>query len=318
MLFRSNVGITSHLIYSVGSTLASASAVVGGFQDNGTRVRSAATTIYDQRIGGDGFGSAIHRTNGSLVLGSLYYAQVLKSTNGGTSFSSACTGITECGNSASAPFNTGIVTWDGSTTGDTVFTWSNVKVYRSTNFGGSWTALGTTGLPTTSFNIRGFGVAFSNQNTMGIVANSGRVYISTNGGTSWTLATTPTNNGLSLSSIWFDEVNPGLIYVASVAPDSTKNHLWRSSDLGATWTTIDGTGFPFGIPVNKVRTDPGNNQTLYASTHLGVYRSTDAGATWTRFGTGLPLVNVTDFYISSNSTLARISTFGRGFWELLP
>ncbi|HKI02540.1 MAG TPA: hypothetical protein VKK31_11200 [Thermoanaerobaculia bacterium] len=313
-----NVGITSHLIYSVGSTLASASAVVGGFQDNGTRVRSAATTIYDQRIGGDGFGSAIHRTNSSLVLGSLYYDRVMKSTNGGTSFSTACTGITECGNSASAPFNTGIVTWDGSATGDTVFTWSNVKVYRSTNFAGSWTALGTTGLPTTAFNIRGFGVAFSNQNTMGLVANSGRVYISTNGGTSWTLATTPTNNGLSLSSIWFDEVNPSLIYVASVAPDSTKNHLWKSSDLGANWITIDGNGFPFGIPVNKVRTDPGNNQTLYASTHLGAYRSVDAGANWVRFGTGLPLVNVTDFYISSSSTLARVSTFGRGFWELLP
>jgi len=29
-------------------------------------------------------------------------------------------------------------------------------------------------------------------------------------------------------------------------------------------------------------------------------------------------VNVTDFYISSDSTVMRAATFGRGFWELTP
>jgi len=313
-----NVGITSHLIYSVGSSLANSAAVIGGFQDNGTRVRSGSTTIYDQRIGGDGFGSNINKANASVMLGSLYYAQVRKSTNGGTSWASSCSGITECGNSSTAPFNTGIVAWAGSATGDTVFTWSNTKAYRSTNFGGSWTALGVTGLPTSNLFLRGFGVAFSNANTMGLLANSGRVFFSTNGGTSWTQAASPPNNGLSMSSVWFDTITPSTAYVASVAPDATKNHLWKTTDLGATWTTIDGSGFPFGVPVNKIVADPLANQTLFASTHLGVYRSTDAGATWARYGTGLPLVNVTDFYISPNSTLARVSTFGRGFWDLLP
>ena len=313
-----NVGITSHLIYSVGSSLANTSAVVGGFQDNGTRVRSGSSTIYDQRIGGDGFGSNVNKANASLMLGSLYYAQVRKSTNGGTSWASSCSGITECGNSSTAPFNTGIVAWAGSATGDTVYTWSNTKAYRSTNFGGSWTALGVTGLPTTNLFLRGFGVAFSNSNTMALLANSGRVFFSTNGGTNWTQAATPPNNGLSMSSVWFDTITPSTAYVASVAPDATKNHLWKTTDLGLTWTAIDGAGFPFGVPVNKIVADPLANQTLFASTHLGVYRSTDAGATWARYGSGLPLVNVTDFYISPSSTLARISTFGRGFWDLIP
>ncbi len=313
-----NIGITSHLIYSVGSSVANSSAVIGGLQDNGTRVRSGSTTIYDQRIGGDGFGSNINRANASLMLGSLYYAQILKSTNGGTSWANSCSGITECGNNATAPFNTGIVEWTGSATGNTVYTWSNTKAYRSTNYGGSWTALGVTGLPTTSLFLRGLGVAFSNSNTLGLLANSGRVFFSTNGGTSWTQATSPPNNGLSMSSIWFDTIAPSTAYVASVAPDSTKNHLWKTTDLGLTWTAIDGGGFPFGVPVNKIVADPLANQTLFAATHLGVYRSTDAGATWARYGTGLPLVNVTDFYISPDTTLARISTFGRGFWDLLP
>ena len=58
--------------------------------------------------------------------------------------------------------------------------------------------------------------------------------------------------------------------------------------------------------------------TLYAATHLGVYRSTDAGATWARFGSGMPLVNVTDVEILPDSSLVRAATFGRSVWELVP
>ena len=57
-----------------------------------------------------------------------------------------------------------------------------------------------------------------------------------------------------------------------------------------------------------------NNEVYGATTH----RSTDRGATWTRFGSGMPLVEVTDLYVSSDSTLVRAATFGRGFWELAP
>jgi photosystem II stability/assembly factor-like uncharacterized protein len=252
------------------------------------------------------------------MLGSLYYTQVRKSTNGGTSWASSCSGITECGNNATAPFNTGIVAWDGSATGDQVYTWTNTKVYRSTNYGGSWTALGVTGLPTTSFFVRGVAVAFSNANTLALIANSGRIYTSTNGGTSWTQSANPPNNDFSLSSVHFDPANSSTLYLSSVAPNAAVSHLWKSTDLGASWASIDANGFPTGVPVNRVRTDPGNTQIVYASTHLGVYRSTDGGANWARFGTGLPLVSVTDFYISPDSSLARISTFGRGFWDLIP
>jgi hypothetical protein len=32
----------------------------------------------------------------------------------------------------------------------------------------------------------------------------------------------------------------------------------------------------------------------------------------------MPLVEVTDLYLSSDSSLVRSATFGRGFWELPP
>jgi hypothetical protein len=166
------------------------------------------------------------------------------------------------------------VPYEGDATGNTVYTHVNLKVYKSTNYAGTWTALGTTGLPTTGFVIRNVGVAPSNNNYVGIAGSGGKVFFTTNGGTSWTQAATPANSNLSMNSIAFDRANPSIVYLSSVAPTATHNHLWRSTNLGATWTAIDSGGFPFGVPVNAVTTDPGVNTTLFAATHLGVYRST--------------------------------------------
>ena len=312
-----NVGITSHLIYSVGSSPAYPNSIIGGFQDNGTRVRSSVTpTTFNQYIGGDGFGSLVHPTNG-LMLGSLYYTRIYKSTTAtGNVFNAANTGITESNSQTAAPFNTGIVPWAGDAGGNTIFTWVNAKVYKSTNFAGSWAAIGISGLPTTSFVIRSVGVAPSNVNIVGLVANGGRVYQTTNGGTSWSLAGTLPNNNLSLSKVTYDPVNPSILYVASAAATATASHLWKSVNGGASFTAIDGGGFPAGVPVNTVRVDPGNTSVVYAGTHLGIYRSIDGGTNWARFGSGLPLVNVEDIYISPTSSVVRIATFGRGFWQL--
>jgi photosystem II stability/assembly factor-like uncharacterized protein len=311
-----NVGIVTHLVYNLGSSTATPSAVIGGMQDNGTRVRSGATSIFNQVIGGDGFGCNIHPLDGRLALGTLYNTQIRKSTDGGLTFGSACSGISECG-SADAPFFTKIVPWDGDATGNTVYTFVNTRVYKSDNYAQNWQPLGTAGLPANIF-IRNFGAAKSNGNVLGIAANGGRVFLSTNGGASWALSAPLPNNGLSLSTISFDPTNANVVYVGSVAPDFNVNHLWKSSNFGASWTTIDGGDFPTGIPVDVVVSDPSNPNVIYAGTYLGLYRSPDRGATWTRFGSGLPLVEVTDLYLSSDSSLVRSATFGRGFWELVP
>jgi PKD repeat protein len=315
-----NEGIASHLVYQVGSSTDDASAVVIGLQDNGTRVRVGNTGVFNQEIGGDGFGCDVNQADATRMLGSLYYSRIYKSTDGGLNFSSACSGITECNNSSTAPFITRLSRWAGDATGNTLYTFSNTKVYKTTNYAGSWTALGVSGLPTTSLFLRNVGVAPSSSLVVGVVANSGRVFLTTNGGTAWTAPAALPNHGSSLSWISFDQTDRNIVYVASVAPDSTKTHLWRSSDFGANWTAIDSSasGFPAGIPVNSLVIDPVTHTTLYAATHLGVYRSTDSGGTWARYGAGMPLVNVTDLYVASDDSLVRAATFGRAVWELQP
>src|SRR5262249_12383557 len=132
----------------------------------------------------DGFGTNVNRTNAQQMLGSVYYLQIEKSTNGGTTWANATTGITEVNDSNNAPFITRLVPWDGSTTGNEMFTFSNFKVYKSTNYAGASTA--TPAAPISSGAIRNVGVAASNINIVGVVASGGRVLLSNNGGASWT------------------------------------------------------------------------------------------------------------------------------------
>src|SRR3569623_885942 len=321
---RLNVGLTTHLFYSVGCSPAAPSAVIGGLQDNGTRVRSGTTPPWNQYLGGAGIGTHMNQTTPSQMIGTLYYDRVYKSTDSGVTWSSASTGITESINSTTGVFITRINPREQT---NELYTFTACKVYKSTNFAGSWSVAGTA--VTSTGVIRNIGVAWDNANYIGVVGSGGRVWLTSNGGTTWTQVangkddgTDPTSlpgNQLSLSDIRFDpaDATHKTIWVASVAPDAGSTHLWKTTNFGASWTKMDvSNGLPAAIPINLTRSDPQAPSVIFAGTHLGVYRSTDSGATWARFGAGMPLVNIDDIYISPDGSIVRAASFGRGEWEL--
>ncbi len=320
---RLNVGLTTHLFYSVGSSPAAPSAVIGGLQDNGTRVRSGTTSTFNQYLGGDGFGSHINQTDATQMLGTLYYDRIYKSTDSGITWSLASSGISESNNSSTATFITRINPRELT---NELYTFSNLKVYKSTNYAGSWSVAGTA--VTTTGVIRNVGVAWDNANYIGVVGSGGRVWLTSNGGTTWTQVATgkdgtdPTSLPgcqLSLSDIRFDpaDATHKTIWVASVAPDAGATHLWKTTNGGTSWAKADvSNGLPPAIPINLTKSDPQAPNVIFAGTHLGVYRSTDGGTTWARFGAGLPFVNIDDLYISPDGSLVRAASFGRGVWEL--
>ena len=120
--------------------------------------------------------------------------------------------------------------------------------------------------------------------------------------------------GATVTPVLSDNVTP--------VPD-TVGHLFLTTDGGSTWTSLRGDGSGGVLPnvgVEVVRFDPGDttDQTIYAGTDVGLYRSADQGKTWSRYGVGLPMVRVSDLFIGKASGILRVSTYGRGLWEIYP
>ena len=334
---RHNKGLTSHLVYNIGSTIASTPTnarwqVTTGMQDNGTRIRQGSGTalqtsgVFEDMIGGDGFGTVIHPTNGNLMLGSLYYTRIYKSTVGNlnpgenlTNFAAAYTGITEANSSTSAAFAPKI-SLGAISTPDTIFTATKYKVYKSTNFAGSWTAMPMGTFTASGREIRNLNASRSSS-AVGIASSGGHFWVTYNDGASWLDTGDITATTLNTSYIWFNTENDQVVYGATVAPNATAHHLYKSTNGGLNWTSIDGSatasnGLPFGTPVHFIQNLLGSANTLFAGTDFGVYQSLDGGTTWSRYGIGLPMVGVRDIYIAPDGSFLRAATYGRGVWEL--
>jgi len=98
-------------------------------------------------------------------------------------------------------------------------------------------------------------------------------------------------------------------------PGAGIGHVYKSTDSGATWMDISGTGasgLP-DIPVNSVQV-VGTH--LVVGTDLGVVISDSlAGKTWTRLGTNFPSTVAIDVEEGPDGNL-YVATHGRGLWSI--
>lgn len=117
-----------------------------------------------------------------------------------------------------------------------------------------------------------------------------------------------------VSSLAFDPKNPSVVY----ATYSTfgGNHVWQSTDAGASWMPFDGVGsgrLP-DLPVHSVLVDPGNSARVFVGTDLGVFTTLDSGRTWLIENTGFANT-VVQTLCQDNGNLVAF-THGRGAWKV--
>ena len=126
----------------------------------------------------------------------------------------------------------------------------------------------------------------------------GKIYKSTNNGTSWTLI----NSGMSASYIWSLNVSSGTLYAA------TNNGVFKYS--GSSWSSA-------GLTGKDVHALAYSNGVFYAGTWgYGVFSSSDNGSTWTELNTGIEsYLTIQSLTISSDGTVF-VGTVGYGVLKL--
>ncbi len=333
-----NKGLVNHLIYALAANPGVPGSALVGLQDNGTRIRSGLTSTFNQVRGGDGFGVAWAQdvTGANAVSMSSYvYNAIRRSTTSPvvdqSNWSAFTTGLATPLDTTNYNFVTPIVTPPAGAdpTGQVFFTYSKKGVIYQSNATG-WTAIGTagTGGITTGRIVRavshGIGVSPTDLQHIAAVGNGGYLLLTVNGGSVWTevfLGAAPATPGLVAGWQGFNAniawANNNLLYVCSEAPAAGAVRVAKSANGGSAWTAA-ATGLP-DVPVTKLAVDPGDGtgNTVYAATWLGVYRTTDGGSSWSVFGTGLPQGRATDLWVAPDSSSIRVSTWGRGVWEMV-
>ncbi len=288
-------------------------AYFGGTQDNGTLLGSEwrGANGWIEIWGGDGGYVAVDPENPQVLYVTNPRGRVQKSQNGGISFDSATRGLNDDGFEFIAPLamdpNNPRRLWTGGwylwRTDDGASRWQRASSMRPGY--GSVTALA---------------VAPGDSNIVVAGMSDGHILRTTaalqaDAATAW--AFTRPRTGF-VSSVAFDPTNPRIVYATYSTFGGA--HVWKSTDGGATWRSIDGYGagrLP-DLPVHVLVVDPTDPQRLYIGTDLGVFVSVNGGATWAVENTGFANVVTEALTVGRVGTRPYLFAFthGRGAWRV--
>jgi len=295
----------------------------GGLQDNGTW-RSPIAGGLDWAalpVGGDGFYVNVDINTTNRIYAEYQYGALSRSTNGGSSFVSATSGIS---GSDRKNWSTPVV-MDPSSLGapSTTLYYGANRIYRSTNNAASWTAASgdlSDGVPGTNGvsygTITTIAVAPTDAQTIYAGTDDANVWVTTNGGANWTKI----DGALPerwVTRVAVDPANDAVAYatLSGFRVDEPLPHVFRTTDWGASWSDISG-NLP-DAPVNDIIVDPANPSVLYLASDVGVFVTQDLGASWWTLGAGLPEgVVVTDLdLIESAPRYLYAATYGRSMYR---
>jgi len=292
-----------------------ANRAVGGTQDNGT-IAFSGNALWDQIACGDGAANLIDRKVPSTVYvmctsGNSPYIQRSLTGGGVGTFTRIETGISTSDRREFIPF----ITMDHSST-NILYT-PTFRVYRSMDWGTTWTAISPDLTADGVSSIAVVAVADSNSNVVYAATDDARVWRTTNAlsaSPTWTNLNTTDLPNRFFTSIGVDGSNPDIAYLGASGfkfGGDTKGHVFKTINGGVSWTDISG-NLP-NTPVNAIVVD-NTAGTLFVGTDIGVFTTTNGGTTWTTFATGLPRVAVLS--LAGTGAVGFAATHGRGVFAV--
>ena len=287
-----SVGIVNSQMYKVGISEMD-DKVITGLQDNGSKMLNG-NTWYDVN-GGDGMECGVQKNDANVLYSSVYYGAFARSVDGGATWAEI---------NATLPNGNWVTPFIIDPQLPTTIYAGFSSLYRSTNQGENWGALGSVG---SSPNF--LAVAPSNTSVMYTGTANGSLRKSINGGTSWTVITNP---GSGKTDLVVDPKDPNHIFLTR-SNYSSGTKVYESTNAGSSWTDISGS-LP-SIPANCIVYQEGTNDGIYIGMDIGIYYKDDQLTDWVLFNTGLPNVVITDLDIDYDEGKLYAATYGRGLWS---
>jgi len=162
-------------------------------------------------------------------------------------------------------------------TGDTMYATDGNAVYKSTDGGGSWTALGGASAGPGYRSVAALpGDLVYASHFAGVIAG-GKVYRSADGGDDW--EEDPGLSGYPVDRFYISS-EPRL-YLEGQGPGVLRRDDpagWEQKSHGM-----------FNVFISALAADEGAGRVYAGTRHIGVHVSTDAGTTWQRAGSGIPV-----------------------------
>lgn len=288
----------------------------GGAQDNGTnRTLSGNPNSWAQIYGGDGFYCLIDPDDSRYVYAEYQYGNFARSTNYGSTFTSAVSGISS---NDRKNWSTPVVM---NPLNPSSLYYGSHRLYKSTNRAVNWQlisddlTMGPGGGNQKYGTITTISVSAADTNYIYVGSDDGLVYYSPDNGGNWQLISE------NLPQRWISRVvadpfqaQKAYVCLSGFRVNEYLPHIWMTEDAGLTWQEIS-TGLP-DAPVNDLIVDPSDANRLIVATDVGVFYRDENIETWQVLGEGLPLVPITDLaYHQASSTLVA-ATFGRSMYSL--
>ncbi len=280
--------------------------IYGGTQDNNTiRTMSGGTSDWESILGGDGMFTLVDYTNSNIVYAEYQWGNLHRSDNGGWGMTYIASAMAGDRINWSAPL--AMHPDDPST-----LYFGTYRVWKSTNRGDAWTAVSndlTGGINQYFYTLTTIAVSTVDPSVVVTGSGDGKVFLSTNDGATWQ----DISAGLPLRWITRVDTDPfdyQTIYVtiSGFRWDEPLPHVFKSTNLGQSWTDITGNLPEF--PVNDIVVDPDYPGHLIVATDAGVFATENGGDYWYRAWGNLPSVPVYMMKIHSPTRSIVAGTYG--------
>ncbi len=273
----------------------------GGTQDNDKEYTTNGGTLWYQNTTGDGGYTVVDPVNTNYVYGQYVEGSIMRSTNSGSSFTefspTASSGGLFYNPYRMAPGDHNTIVFGR---GDV---WKTTTAQTATSNTG-WTQIAST-TTVGGGSVSAIGISATSTSKIYIGTDDGRILVTTDNGGTWS-----TSTGFPyVSDFAVDDANDSVCYATCTGFSATQ-HVFKTTNSGATWSSITG-NLP-NIPVNTVVVRFATPRTIFAGTDLGVYESTNEGSSWVAFNSGLPAVEIYDLKYRESNQLLLAATHGRG------